>query len=601
MSSQELFSPLVLSDDRPEPNSPHKQMGDEGRRIQVERSALWAAYADALGWISELTDERGLSRRTSGEPLVRPIAWKRRIGGPNGITASLPEGCYSDDSQLRLSTGRAIGPDRFDVEAFAKVELPVWLSYALGGGRATTAAAENLSRGKATWFANQFQGWSHSGGNGAAMRIQPHVWAAPALEEPESYLIDIVRNSICTHSHPTGIMGAVLHSLALARAMDTGCCPSPSDLLAAVDVAATVPEMIRDDTEIGSYWLTCFQQEAGSFDEAWTRAVAESKDAINAVSHSVENGDPKQRYAEIADQLGLRKRERQGSGILTAVAGVALTWCDPRPEEALQIAVNAIGTDTDTIATMAGAILGATADAGPPGKVLDADLFRAEAARLSEIACGKRPNGHDYPDLLHWSPPRGRAFALARMADGGLRVSGLGRAEEISQPIQSRDRRFQWQWVRLEHGQTTLIKRCPELERARDERGLSRRSSEVGGLREAEGSARPQAERMKSNGRELSYAMGGQEDREQRSERTKPLDLQSALEYVAVRRSEDRIVGKAMRRVVNEGTPAEIAGFITGLVELLRQPKSVRPLVADQSGSGSKEGRSQIPSEENLS
>ena len=56
-----------------------------------------------------------------------------------------------------------------------------------------------------------------------------------------------------------------------------------------------------------------------------------------------------------------------------------------------------------------------------------------------------------------------------------------------------------------------------------------------------------------------------------------------------------------MRRVVNEGTPAEIAGFITGLVELLRQPKSVRPLVADQSGSGSKEGRSQIPSEENLS
>ena len=86
---------------------------------------------------------------------------------------------------------------------------------------------------------------------------------------------------------------------------------------------------------------------------------------------------------------------------------------------------------------------------------------------------------------------------------------------------------------------------------------------------------------MKSDGSERSNAMGGgQEDREQPSERTKPLDLQSALEYVAVRRSEDRIVGKAMRRVVNEGTPAEIAGFITGLVELLRQPKSVRPLVA---------------------
>ena len=42
------------------------------------------------------------------------------------------------------------------------------------------------------------------------MRIQPHVWAAAALERPESYLVDVVRNAVCTHSHPIGILGAVL-------------------------------------------------------------------------------------------------------------------------------------------------------------------------------------------------------------------------------------------------------------------------------------------------------------------------------------------------------------------------------------------------------
>ena len=134
------------------------------RQSQVRRSALWAAYGDALGWISELTDKRGLGRRTCGEPLRRPIGWKRRIGGRIGITASIPQGCYSDDSQLRLATGRAIRPSGFDVEAFAKVELPVWLSYGLGGGRSTGAGASNLARPTVPWFANTFKGWANSGG-----------------------------------------------------------------------------------------------------------------------------------------------------------------------------------------------------------------------------------------------------------------------------------------------------------------------------------------------------------------------------------------------------------------------------------------------------
>ena len=180
---------------------------------RVARSALWAAYGDALGWISELTDATGLERRTGGVPLDKPIAWKRRIGGRSGVTVMLPRGCYSDDTQLRLATGRAIRSDGFDIEAFAKVELPLWLSYGLGGGKSTSAAAVQLGQKNPTWWSNRFKGWTHSGGNGAAMRIQPHVWTAQTPSDPESYLPDVVRNSVCTHSHPTGLVGAVFHAL----------------------------------------------------------------------------------------------------------------------------------------------------------------------------------------------------------------------------------------------------------------------------------------------------------------------------------------------------------------------------------------------------
>ena len=224
---------------------------------------------------------------------------------------------------------------------------------------------------------------------------------------------------------------------------------------------------------------------------------------------------------------------------------------------------------------------------------MDADLFRAEAARLSAIARGKQPKGHHYPDLLYWSAPKGRAHALARMNDGGLNVSGLGRAEEIDQPIQAPTNRFQWQWLRLELGQSVFIKRCRELDLARAEHRWSGRRPEGGETCETDSWVRTQTDRRHAEGRNPVPSMVPRpEDGTREPELPKGLDLQSALEYVAVRRSDDKIVGKALRRVVNEGTIAEIAAFTAGLLELLKQPESTRPTVAHQSGHGTMEGHS---------
>ncbi len=541
-----------------------------GRDGQIRRSSLWAAYGDALGWISEMTNEAGLRRRTGGAPLCKPVAWKRRIGGRAGITASLPVGCYSDDTQLRLATGRAIRPDGFDVEAFAKVELPVWLGYALGAGKSTSAAALNLTKPRTSWFANSFKGWTESGGNGAAMRIQPHVWAARSLEA-EEFLPDVVRNTVCTHSHPTGLLGAVLHALSLAHTMATGRHPSPEDLLAVTEVAANLPDIMQSDIETGSYWRTAFERESGAFDEAWSKAIVECREAIQVAGMNPASADPSS-YSLIIDRLGLRKPERRGSGMLTAVAAVGLTWCETRPEEALRVAANAIGTDTDTIATMAGAILGVTSESDPPIEVLDADLFRSEADRLAKIAEGGQPKGHRYPDLLHWSAPNARADALTCTKDGALHVRGLGGAKGMSEPIGPPSGGFKWQWIRLETGQTLLIKRRGSLEVHPTEIDAG---PETQSTAHASSVARDPQPGETSGQKTDSNRMPNQTVSQPLPETpsgSKPLDLQSAVNYVAMHKDNDKEIGRALRKVANEGTPEEIAGFTAALIALIRQP-----------------------------
>ena len=532
---------------------------------RVARSALWAAYGDALGWISELTDAAGLERRTRGAPLDRPIAWKRRIGGRSGVTVTLPRGCYSDDTQLRLATGRAIRSDGFDIEAFAKVELPLWLSYGLGGGKSTSAAAAQLGRKNPAWWSNKFNGWTRSGGNGAAMRVQPHVWAARSPADPESYLPDVVRNSVCTHSHPTGLVGAVFHALCVAHAIRAGDLPSPDDLREIIRAADGLPEIIARDTELG-YWRIAFEQEAGSFDESWANAVNEVRETINLIATCGTGARGNDGYESIANTLKLRDAARRGSGMLTAVAALGLAWCEARPTEAMRIAANAVGTDTDTIATMAGAILGATADIDPPVDVLDGSMIRAEAKRLAKVAAGESQPNHEYPDLLHWSAPKARADALARTKDGGLMVRGMGRARSVEGEPVLASGEFQWQWIKLEFGQTLLIKsrtRLPEIEEERAS-AEPRVSATVNEPRTSPPVAQRQRPRFDPTGEKPPS------EHDVPRVRTGTQDIRDVVAYVEKHIDDDQAVGRALRRVVRKGTTGQVAAFNAALIDLLR-------------------------------
>ena len=434
------------------------------REQGVIHSALWAAAGDAIGWITELAQEGTVQHRTGQTSVKSPIPWKRTIGGRAGVRVDLPAGTYSDDTQLRLAVSRAIRSNgAFDVEAFARVELTVWQSYSLGAGLGSKAAASNLSKRGVNWFSNFYnvrgQSYFNGGGNGAAMRVQPHSWANN--RQDGSLEIDVLRDAIVTHGHPHGFGGAFVHALALQDALQTRAPVSLDGLFRIVDRLIDIPEFVSGDRQLDAFWKPIWEQSSGTtLRQAVTELRSETLQVLDRLTPFVEQGPDA--YKQTLDSLGVLHSRYRGSGIRTAIAASLATYqfrMGP-PEELLIATANELESDTDTIGTMAGALAGALCDRAPDWPVQDGDYIRAEARRLARIARGERRGGFAYPDLAKWSPPSNQSDAVVRI-DDGFGLAGFGPISPVSDAYDSGD--FVWQWFSLPFGQTILVKRRAAL------------------------------------------------------------------------------------------------------------------------------------------
>lgn len=431
----------------------------------VRASAQWAAYGDALGFITELTDTAGVHRRIGQDEVTTTVPWKRRIGGRYGRDMPLPAGAYSDDTQLRLATSRAIrGDGEFDAEAFAKIEVVAWQAYALGAGRGTKAAATGLMRVEAKWsqniFATKAARYVDIGGNGAAMRIQPHVWSARDLANWDHITRDVVRNAVSTHGHPRGILGAVLHAVLLAHTLDTNEIPGPKQWRPAIDWLEQVPDVIAKDDELAYLWLPSWTNAAGTdFQSAAITVADECRTAFEALDSATPL--TRETYAALVERLGGFDSATRGSGTVTTVLAAALAHAHASsPETALLLAANTLGSDTDTIATMAGALLGAVTAAPPPGAVQDADAIDSEARRMWDISRGREAATFAYPDLLRWSPPKA-TLDLVGHTPMGPALAGLGPLTPADKPTASNQATYVW--GTLPFGQSVLVRARQDL------------------------------------------------------------------------------------------------------------------------------------------
>jgi ADP-ribosylglycohydrolase len=373
----------------------------------------------------------------------------------------LPAGTYSDDTQLRLAVSRCIrSGGRFDAEAFAKIVLTVWPSYALGAGLGTKAAAANLARRSAAWYSNFFESGSqryvHGGGNGAAMRVQPHVWACES--SGAELVLAVLRDALITHGHPQGFCGAVFHALTLQATISTGAVAAPEVWVDSVETFLDIPAILDGDPQLAAFWRAQWESKMGtSLSDALQAMRTASLRDIDAV-HACAKSMVPQEYPRVLEVLGCTSQEFRGAGFKTALVASVLAHMhrERSPAKALAQAANELESDTDTIATMAGAILGACAEAAPEWHIQDRDYIVCEATRLAHIAAGQTCESFVYPDLARWSPPASQLAAVGALGDN-VALVGLGVLKAEGDEYRVGD--SIWQWYRLPFGQTVLAKR----------------------------------------------------------------------------------------------------------------------------------------------
>jgi hypothetical protein len=258
-----------------------------------------------------------------------------------------------------------------------------------------------------------------------------------------------------------------------------------------LSLAASVPELLRHRAELVEYWLPRHDEEAkrsggDGFMARWEKTVHEVRQQMrqlapltrrlfSAAAHesgpdSSEPGEHvRASYEEIIALLQLRDPARRGSGTATALAALAVaTSMADRPAMAVLLTCQALDTDTDTIATMVGALVGVTAQSPPPHiETKDSDqnpLRTADieyqvhlAQRCAALARGVEPTvTFTYPDLLTWVPPKTQLDAVGLRA--GRRVlAGIGYVEPVG-PSEVDQRGNIWQWHVLDFGQHVLLK-----------------------------------------------------------------------------------------------------------------------------------------------
>ncbi|AWT24861.1 hypothetical protein Csp1_00230 [Corynebacterium provencense] len=327
---------------------------------------LGAAVGDALGWPQEQNSNIVGGNRTryvDATPDFRD--WERYGGGQyQRYIDQVPAGSYSDDTQLMLATGRALQSEDW-FAALTRRELPLFLLYSRGAGGATLRACRTWSTGPEPWVSGTTQKsqkatemYFRAGGNGVAMRIAPHV-IMHATRPIEELVARVVQNGIATHGHPRALVGAAVYAVALHVLVSTEGTLEFGELPARVEADRSwqSPEMLL--TNVPSEWMDAAAEQNRNFMGNWTDTVNEMVGMLSLVEDVARAGTRGDDLGTL-ERLGAFNKKWNGSGTITAAAAIYLASRNaPRPMSGVLRAAFVKNADTDTLASMTGALLGA--------------------------------------------------------------------------------------------------------------------------------------------------------------------------------------------------------------------------------------------------
>lgn len=338
----------------------------EANRVDTDRAVgalLGAAVGDALGWPQEVRGGLvgGQRARDQLEPKPELINWTRNAGHyrrryPDPVRA----GEYSDDTQLLLVVARACLAGEGWYEHLTTVELPAWPLYQRGGGGAVLSAAGSWADRVPPWSddgtaarARVTDRYARAGANGVAMRIAPHVVVASTAEELHHR---VLQDGLTTHGHPRALVGALVYASALRAALQVGQPLGYGELLEAARSG-----LISGDeatTALPPNWRGT-RSGLGAFLRTWEETNQEARDLLALAESSIRRGAMSNAEGTLAE-LGCTDPKINGAGTVSGVAACYLaSRYAARPLSGLVSGAFLRRGDTDTLASMTGALLGA--------------------------------------------------------------------------------------------------------------------------------------------------------------------------------------------------------------------------------------------------
>ena len=309
------------------------------------------AIGDALGWPNEIRSKSKSKNAGGGDNFV---AWIRRNNKPCYHDEKILPGEYSDDTQLTLSVARSIIVGNWE-KFFSEKELVFWLKYERGGGKALLNAAKLYKDGVLPWQSKRAPNYFNAGGNGAVMRILPHVISQHKISPSTDLMSDIIKNSILTHGHPRAILGATCYAFALDYLLKKKNVLSYGELVSAVIDGQRVWGSYPD-SNIFSEWLNAANQYF-DYQKEWNNVLSSMLTQLDFIKASLKKGLILE-DSNVLTQLGCYSKI-SGAGDVAILAAIYLvSRYANNPVLGMKVPASSVGIDTDTIASITGGLLG---------------------------------------------------------------------------------------------------------------------------------------------------------------------------------------------------------------------------------------------------
>lgn len=321
---------------------------------------LGVAIGDAIGWPFERQGKVYQSHEDGNF-----FAWQMSGGLYNNrYTKRIEAGTYSDDTQLTIAVGRCLLFAEKWGQQFLKHELPAWMEYQQGGGGALKSVARGMLKNKYPWVPDNLNKYLQAGANGAAMRILPHVLYGPAKNQEntlDAVLQDVRRDAYLSHGHPRAIVGAtclasLLYDLWQRPLSDRVPYGGLFDRALALKEhwGALLPEWSFDGADLQQS-LSVYKGK--SYAECWQETVQEMVRYLQQCKKHLLVQSPFS-LEDLMQHIGAIGRQN-GSGTSSVAAAIYFASLEGRPTvHAVLKAAYCEGLDTDTVASMTGAITG---------------------------------------------------------------------------------------------------------------------------------------------------------------------------------------------------------------------------------------------------